>query len=157
MTEPGTERLQPNQLAALIGQEIGTSAWIAIDQTRINQFAHCTGDMQWIHVDEARCIAESPFGAPVAHGFLTLSLLAAASSEVLMSRLVLKQAVNYGVDKVRFLSPVRVGSRVRYVMKVAAVEDKGAGRTLLTLDFSAQIEGAEKPALVGTSMAMLMG
>ncbi|MBE7418873.1 MAG: MaoC family dehydratase [Ideonella sp.] len=151
-----TERMNPAELAAHLGEPIGTSSWITIDQQRIDEFAHCTGDHQWIHVDAARAAKESPFGTTVAHGFLTLALLAPASFEILMSRLVLKQALNYGLEKARFLSPVRAGKRVRLHLLVGGVEDKGGGRVLLTLEVSVEIEGEDKPALIATSLAMLM-
>ncbi len=148
--------LTPGDLSALIGQEIGVSSWYAIDQMRIDEFAHCTEDRQWIHVDQQRAAAESPFGGTIAHGFLTLSLVAPATFEVLISRMALKQAVNYGLEKVRFLAPVRAGKRVRNHIKIAAVEDKGKGRFLVTTEHTIEIEGEEKPALVAYSQAMLM-
>jgi acyl dehydratase len=102
-----SSRTTPAQLGALLGQEIGASSWITIDQQRIVEFAHCTGDHQWIHVDVERARRESPFGGTVAHGFLTLSLLASTGFEVLLQRVEVKQAVNFGLEKVRFLAPVR--------------------------------------------------
>ena len=151
-----SSRTTPAKLDALLGQEIGVSSWITIDQQRIVEFAHCTGDHQWIHVDVERARRESPFGGTVAHGFLTLSLLAATALEVLLQRVEVKQAVNYGLEKVRFLAPVRAGKRVRNHVKVAGVEDKGNGRVLLTTENTFEIEGEDKPALVALSLAMLM-
>jgi acyl dehydratase len=144
------------QLDALLGQEIGVSSWITIDQQRIAEFAHCTEDHQWIHVDVERARRESPFGGTVAHGFLTLSLLASTGFEVLLQRVAVKQAVNYGLEKVRFLAPVRAGKRVRNHVKVTGVEDKGNGRVLLTTENTFEIEGEDKPALVALFLAMLM-
>jgi acyl dehydratase len=144
------------QLDALLGQEIGVSSWITIDQQRIVEFAHCTEDHQWIHVDVERARRESPFGDTVAHGFLTLSLLASTGLEVLLQRVEVKQAVNYGLEKVRFLAPVRAGKRVRNHVKVAGVEDKGNGRVLLTTENTFEIEGEDKLALVALFLAMVI-
>jgi acyl dehydratase len=148
--------MTPAQLDALLGQEIGVSSWITIDQQRIAEFAHCTGDHQWIHVDVERARRESPFGGTVAHGFLTLSLLASTGFEVLLQRVEVKQALNYGLEKVRFLAPVRAGKRVRNHVKVTGVEDKGNGRVLLTTENTFEIEGEDKPALVALFLAMVM-
>jgi acyl dehydratase len=149
-------RLSPADLGSQIGQPIGTSSWISVDQQRIDQFAHCTADHQWIHVDVERAARESPFGGTVAHGFLTLSLLAPTCFEIVLSRVEVKSALNYGLEKVRFLAPLRAGKRVRNHVKVAAVEDKGGGRTLLTTENTIEIEGEPKPALVALSQAMLI-
>jgi acyl dehydratase len=153
MTPP---RIAPAALADYVGQEIGVSRWITLDQPRIDEFAHCTEDDQWIHVGVERAARESPFGGTVAHGFLTLALLAPAGFDVLLPRVEVKQALNYGLEKVRFLAPVRAGKRVRNHVKVAAVEDKGNGRVLLTTENTFEIEGEDKPALVALSMVMLM-
>lgn len=152
-----TEKMAPGDLARRVGEEIGVSSWIALDQQRIDEFAHCTGDKQWIHVDAERAARDSPFGGTVAHGFLTLALLAPTGFEVLIARLALKQAVNYGLEKVRFIAPVRAGKRVRNRIKIAAIEDKGGGRWLVTTENTVEIEGEDKPALVAQSQAMLMG
>ena len=152
MTSPS---LTPAALGAHVGEEIGVSSWIQVDQQRIDEFAHCTGDHQWIHVDAERAARESPFGGTVAHGFLTLSLLAPTGFEVLLARIQVRQAVNYGVEKVRFLAPLRAGKRVRNHVKVAAVEDKGGGRVLLTTENSVEIEGEAKPALIAFALVML--
>ena len=149
-------RISPAELVQHVGAEIGVSAWITIDQQRINEFAHCTEDHQWIHVDAERAARESPFGGTIAHGFLTLALVAPTVFEVLLNRLEAKQAVNYGLEKVRFLAPVRAGKRVRNHVKVAAVEDKGNGRVLLTTENTFEVEGEQKPALTALSLAMLM-
>src|SRR5438552_17682411 len=108
-----SSRMSPAELGTHVGEAIGTSSSIIVDQQRIVEFAHCTADHQWIHVDVERARRESPFGGTVAHGFLTLSLLAATALEVLLQRVEVKQAVNYGLEKVRFLAPVRAGKRVR--------------------------------------------
>ncbi|MBE7417562.1 MAG: MaoC family dehydratase [Ideonella sp.] len=151
-----TKRLKPAELAAHVGEEIGISSWITVDQPRIDEFAHCTEDHQWIHVDTERAAKESPFKGTIAHGFLTLALLAPTSFDILLERLEIKQAMNYGLDKVRFLAPVRAGKRVRNHVKVAAVDDKGGGRVLLTTENTFEIEGEDKPALIAMALVMLM-
>jgi len=143
-------------LGAHLGQEIGVSSWITVDQQRIDEFAHCTGDHQWIHVDVERSAKDSPFGTTVAHGFLTLSLLAPTSFETMISRLDVKQVINYGLEKVRFLAPLRAGKRVRNRIKIAALEDKGGGRTLLTTENTIEIESEDKPAAIAFAQVMLM-
>ena len=149
-------RITPAELGQHVGDEIGASSWITVDQQRINEFAHCTGDHQWIHVDVERAAKETPLGSTLAHGFLTLALLAPTAFEILLNGVEAKQAVNYGLDKVRFLAPVRAGRRVRNHVKVAAVEDKGKGRVLLTTENTFEIEGEDKPALIALSLTMLM-
>lgn len=150
--------LAPDELAGHIGQTLGTSSWITVDQDRINQFADCTNDQQWIHVDIERARRERPDIGTVAHGYLTLALLAPTSFEVLMSRISpLKEAINYGLDKVRFPSFVRAGSRVRNHIRLLSVEDKGKGRYLLTTENSLEIEGEAKPGLVATALVVLAG
>ena len=132
-------------LAALEGQEIGTSDWVAIDQSRIDLFAQATGDAQWIHVDPQRAAA-GPFGATVAHGFLTLSLLSelsAAAFEIVDVRM----GLNYGLDRVRFPSPVPVGSRLRAVCVLDRLEPI-AGGAQLTMTVTIEREGGAKPACV---------
>jgi acyl dehydratase len=129
-----------------IGQEIGISDWLVIDQARVNGFADVTGDQQWIHVDVERAGRESPFGGPIAHGYLTLSLLAKFAGECIAVDGI-KLAVNYGLNRVRFASPVKVGSRVRARFTLGAVEDFAGGAQMLwqaTID----IEGNDKPACI---------
>ena len=144
-------------LDAFVGQELGVSNWLVVDQERINQFAQCTGDHQWIHVDVERAKKHSPFGGPVAHGFLTLSLLASLGMEV---GIVPKDAVasfNYGLNKVRFIAPVKAGARVRLRVALAEVTDQGSGRKLVKLNNTMEIEGEDKPALIAESLAVLVG
>jgi acyl dehydratase len=143
-------------LAQHIGEEIGISSWILLDQNRINEFAHCTGDHQWIHVDAERAAREGPFGGTIAHGFLTLSLLAPTGFEVLLARITPKSVVNYGLDKVRFVAPVRSGRRVRNRIRISSVEEKGAGRFLVTTENTMEIEGETRPALTASALAMFM-
>src|SRR4029077_18352914 len=123
-------------LARHVGEEMGASSWVTLDQERIQEFAHCTGDHQWIHVDPERATRESPFGGTIAHGFLTLSLIAPTGFELLVARVQLKSVVNYGLEKVRFVTPVRSGKRVRNCIKMAAVEHKGSNRYLVTTENS---------------------
>jgi acyl dehydratase len=151
-----TELMPVADLAKHVGEEIGASSWTLLDQTRINEFAHCTGDHQWIHVDVERAARESPYGGTIAHGFLTLSLLAPTGFEVLLARIAPKSIVNYGLERVRFLAPVRSGKRVRNRIKIAAVEQKGSGRYLVTTENTVEIEGEIRPALIANSLAVFM-
>jgi acyl dehydratase len=152
---PGN-RMPLADLAKFVGEEIGVSSWILLDQARIDEFAHCTGDHQWIHVDAERAAREGPFGGTIAHGFLTLSLLAPTGFEVLLARITPKSVVNYGLEKVRFVAPVRSGKRVRNRIRIASVEDKGGGRYLVTTENTIEIEGENKPALTASALAMFM-
>jgi len=144
-----------DNLQACVGRELGVSDWLTIDQSRIDQFAECTGDHQWIHVDVERARRESPFGGPVAHGYLTLSLLAPTALEVFIRPAGITQAFNYGLDRVRFNSPVRVGARVRNRIKLLSAEEKGGSRVLLSTDNTIEIEGEDKPALTAVALAMI--
>jgi acyl dehydratase len=144
------------ELAQHIGEEIGVSSWILLDQNRINEFAHCTGDHQWIHVDAERAAREGPFGGTIAHGFLTLSLLAPTGFEVLVARIGPKSVVNYGLEKVRFVAPVRSGKRVRNRIRIASFEEKGARRFLVTTENTMEIEGETRPALTASALAMFL-
>jgi acyl dehydratase len=150
------ERLKPADLGAHVGEVFGVSSWIVVDQHRINEFARCTDDRQWIHMDVERATKEGPFGGTIAHGFLTLALLAPTIFEVMLSRVEAKQAINYGLESVRLLAPVRAGRRVRNRLKIASMEEKGARRTLLTTENTLEIEGEGKPALIALAQVMLM-
>ena len=143
-------------LAEFTGREIGTSGWHVVDQRRIDEFADCTGDRQWIHVDVERARRESPYGGTIAHGYLTLSLAASLSIEAGVIPPDAAAALNYGLDKVRFVAPVKAGSRVRNRVVLLAAEPKGPGRVLLTLQNTIEIEGEAKPALLAESLALLM-
>ena len=151
-----TSSLNLEDLVRFVGQEIGASKWVTLDQETIDQFAKCTGDHQWIHVDVERAKRESSFGSTVAHGYLTLSLIANATFELLVEPAHVKQAFNYGLDRVRFLAPVKAGARVRDRIKVVSVEDKGGGRFLVTTENRLEIEGESKPALTAVALAMLI-
>lgn len=139
-------------LEALVGKEVGVSGWVQIDQDEIQRFADVTGDHQWIHVDVERAKKESPFGAPIAHGFLVLSLGPALASGLFTVENV-KLAVNYGLDKVRFLTPVPSGSRIRLRVGVAEVRDAPMGK-LVAFDHTFELEGSEKPACVARALAL---
>ncbi|MFF9775713.1 MaoC family dehydratase [Streptomyces sp. NPDC013978] len=139
-----------DELKKLAGSDLGTSEWIEVTQERIDTFADATGDHQWIHVDPAKA-AEGPFGAPIAHGYLTLSLFIPLFTELLDVEGV-STKVNYGLNKVRFPSPVKVGSKIRLVGKLASVEDVPGG-VQITVDGTIEIEGAPKPAAVLQSLS----
>ena len=143
-------------MAGMAGKELGVSSWVTVDQAMINQFAECTGDKQWIHIDVERARRESPFRAPVAHGYLTLSLIAAMSYEVGALPEGTAAAFNYGLDKVRFIAPVRVGSKVRLRSTLMSFDDKGGGQYLMKANNVVEIDGEEKPALIAETLAMLV-
>lgn len=140
-----------------VGRELGVSDWVTVDQQRINEFAECTGDKQWIHVDVERAKRESPFGTTIAHGYLTLSLLPVMQMSVGTLPEGVTAALNYGADRVRFITPVKAGARIRDHITLVAVEDKGGGRLLVTSRHTVEIEGEEKPALVADTLALLLG
>jgi acyl dehydratase len=142
---------------SFVGHELGTSGWIIVDQTRIDQFATCTGDRQWIHVDAERAARESPFGGPIAHGYLSLSLVAAMLIEIGIIPPDAATGLNYGLDKVRFLAPVKEGARVRARANLISAQPQDGGRLLLKLDCKLEIEGEAKPALVAEMLCMLIG
>jgi acyl dehydratase len=137
-------------LAAATGEVLGTSEWLTVTQESVNQFADATGDHQWIHVDLEKA-AKGPFGGPIAHGYLTLSLL-----PQLMDGMYtvdgIKMAINYGLNKVRFPAPVPVGSRVRAQTSLVDVADLGDGATQATVSTTVEIEGSPKPACVAESI-----
>jgi acyl dehydratase len=143
-------------LGKFVGQELGVSDWILVDQARIDAFAQCTGDKQWIHVDVERAKRESPFGGTVAHGYLTLSLLASLAIEIGLIPKDASSGLNYGLDKVRFMAPVKAGSRVRSRVTLLSVEDKGNGRYMVKMANELQIDGESKPALLAETLALLV-
>ncbi|RZJ97180.1 MAG: MaoC family dehydratase [Brevundimonas sp.] len=146
-----------SDLQSLIGQEVGVSKWFEIDQARIDAFAETTEDRQFIHIDP-EAAAKTPFGGTIAHGFLTLSLASAMSYDAVKSLENVVMGVNYGFDKLRFLAPVRAGSKVRGRFKLLSAEDKGASgggaRWLLKHELTVEIEGGEKPALIAEWLSM---
>ena len=143
-----------DQLVGYIGKEVGLTDWFEVDQERINNFAEATGDFQYIHVDEERA-AETPFGATIAHGFLTLSLLSKLSS--MSGGIKLENSVmgiNYGLNKVRFLNPVKVNSKIRARFELISAEEKKPKHYLLKHNVIVEIEGEEKPALIAEWLGM---
>ncbi len=139
------------ELRQWIGREIAASDWLAVDQERIDRFADATGDHQWIHVDPTRAKAESPFGATIAHGYLTLSLLPHMMLETLEVQGG-RMSINYGLNRVRFAAPVRAGDRIRARFTLAALEDIPGG-IQLTWHALIEIEGQHKPACVAEMIA----
>ena len=145
--------VKSSELMGLVGQEVGVSDWIEIKQERINTFADVTEDHQFIHVDEAAA-KHTPFGTTIAHGFLTLSLLSKFAEQGSVALDGVKMGMNYGFDKVRFLSPVPVGSKVRGRFTIKDAVEKRPGQHLITYDVSVEIDGGEKPALICEWMGM---
>jgi len=138
------------------GRELGASDWVTVDQDRIDRFAACTGDRQWIHVDVERARRESPFGAPIAHGYLVLSLVAATVMELGVIPPDAATGLNYGLEKVRFIAPVRAGARVRNRVALVSAEPQNGERVLLKLQCTLEIESEAKPALVAEILCMLI-
>lgn len=142
-------------LGDFVGKELGVSDWVVVDQNMIDQFAEGTGDHQWIHVDADRCKRESPFGAPIAHGFLTLSMLAALQMKLGVIPGGASRAMNCGVDQAKFLSPVLAGERVRARVTLKSADAKGADRLLLVTGNVMEVEGKDRPALTADLVAMV--
>ena len=139
-----------------VGKELGVSDWIAVDQARIQAFANCTGDQQWIHTDVERCRSESPFGAPIAHGFLLLSLLARLLMDVGTVPPDASRVMNLGVKDARFRTPVRAGARVRARISLAAADKKSEGRLIATASAVLEVENEQDPALAAEVVLMLI-
>ena len=143
-----------DDIHARVGTEIGVSDWIMVDQARIDAFADTTEDRQFIHVDPAAA-AQTPFGGTIAHGFLSLSLLSRMAADVMQVPDTTKMAVNYGLDRVRFIAPLRAGSRVRGRFILDGVEDKAPGQLLLRHTVTVEIENHAKPALTAQWLGLL--
>lgn len=141
------------ELSQYVGKELGRSAWLKIDQQRINLFAEATGDFQFIHVDPEKA-AKTPFGSTIAHVFLTLSLIPKLIEDILILPEGLKMVVNYGLDSVRFIQPVKVDSQVRLKVDLAEVTEKRPGQWLLKAIATLEIEGEEKPAYIAESLSL---
>jgi acyl dehydratase len=139
-----------DELRTIAGKDLGASSWVDITQERVDTFADATGDHQWIHVDVERA-KTGPFGGPIAHGYLTLSLIIPMFVELLDVRDV-GMGVNYGLDKVRFPSPVLVGSRIRLHGRLGEVEDVAGDGVQVTFDFTVEVEGSAKPACVARAV-----
>ena len=142
------------KLVDYVGKEIGTTEWFEVAQERINQFADTTLDHQFIHVDPEK--ATPLFGSTIAHGFLSLSLIPHLTSQAVLAPENLKHVFNYGLDKVRFINPVNVGSKVSTLSKVVSVDDKGDGRYLMKTEITMEIDGVDKPAFVAESLSMFI-
>jgi len=140
-------RVTLDELPRLIGQEIGVTDWLLIDQSRINAFAEATGDHQWIHVDRQRAKTESKYGRTIAHGFLTLSLLSRLSNEAVEIRGDFGMRINYGLNRVRFPAPVPEGSRIRARLTLQELKEFDGGHQITWL-ITVDVEGSDKPALV---------
>jgi acyl dehydratase len=143
-----------DQIRGRIGEEVGVSDWLTIDQARIDAFAEATEDRQFIHTDPAAA-AHTMFGGTIAHGFLTLSLLSRMGAEAMLLPENTKMAVNYGFDRIRFLAPVRSGSRVRGRFTLDSVEEKAPGQILIRHVVTVEIEGEDKPALTALWLGLM--
>lgn len=143
-----------DEIRARVGEEVGVSGWLEVDQDRIDAFADATEDRQFIHVDP-KAAAQSPFGGTIAHGFLSLSLLSRMAAEATLLPEGLRMAVNYGFDRVRFLAPVRSGKRVRGRFTLDSVEEKAPGQYLMRHKVTVEIEGEDKPALTAEWLGLM--
>jgi acyl dehydratase len=143
-----------DDIRSRIGTEVGVSGWLAIDQTRIDAFADATEDRQFIHVDP-EAAARTPFGGTVAHGFLSLSMLSRMAAEAMLIPDNVKMAVNYGLDRVRFIAPVRSGTRIRGRFTLDSIEEKAPGQLLMRHSVTVEIEGVDKPALTAQWLGLL--
>jgi acyl dehydratase len=141
------------ELKDYVGKELGRSDWLTIDQERINLFAEATGDYQFIHVDPVKA-AQTPFGSTIAHGFLSLSLIPKLMEDILVLPQGLKMVVNYGLDSVRFIQPVKVNSKVRLKVDLAEVTEKKPGQWLLKATATLEIEGSDKPAYIAEPLSL---
>lgn len=138
------------------GDSLGVSDWIILDQNKIDQFANATGDHQWIHTDAQRCKAQSPFGSTIAHGLLSTALMPSVFYQMISLDAETQTLLNYGVDSLRFLEPVKVGKRIRYKVSLASTQQKRSG-TLFRFDCEVEIEDTSKPAMVGCFLMLLVG
>jgi len=150
-----TKTIKAEDLPSLVGTELAPSPWIEITQERVNQFAEATNDHQFIHVDPEKA-AQTPFGGPIAHGFLSLSLLSYLNEQSAIVPENVVMGINYGSDKVRYLMPVRVGKRIRSRQTVLEVTEKKPGQWLIKNDVTVEIEGEETPALVAEILSMMI-
>ena len=151
-----TTVIPKDRLIEFAGKELGVTDWLEIDQARIDLFAEATGDNQFIHVDPVRAKAETPFGGTIAHGFLTLSLVPSMLTPIRLQPQGLKMALNYGLDRVRFMEPVRTGSRIRARAKVTEVTERNQKQGLIKSEITVEIEGNPKPALVAEALGLYL-
>lgn len=142
-------------IRAKVGEEVGVSSWLIVDQARIDAFADATEDRQFIHVDP-QAAAATPFGGTIAHGFLTLSLLSRMAAEAMLLPDNLRMAVNYGLEQVRFLAPVRSGKRVRGRFTLDSMDEKGPGKVLMRHRVTVEIESEDKPALTALWLGLMI-
>jgi acyl dehydratase len=149
------ETIKAEDLPGLVGKDLEPSSWMEITQERVNQFADATNDHQFIHIDPEKA-AHTPFGGPIAHGFLSLSLLSFLNEQNSVVPENLAMGINYGSDKVRYLMPVRIGKRIRSHQKILEVAEKNPGQWLLKSAVTVEIEGEETPALVAEILTMLV-
>ena len=147
---------KPADMKAHIGEKVGTSEWVLVDQAMIDKFAEATGDHQWIHVDVERAKKDMPGGKTIAHGFLTLSLIPMLNHQISHINNV-RNGINYGCNKVRFTSPVPAGSRVRARTKLIAADPMKGGGVRLTNEMTIEIEGQDRPACVAETMSIVYG
>ncbi|UCH24749.1 MAG: MaoC family dehydratase [Trueperaceae bacterium] len=140
---------------SLVGKDLGVSSWLTVGRETIQAFADCTGDHQWIHIDEARA-KEGPFGTTIAHGYLTLSLLPRSQRELAFIPADVSSTINYGLDKVRFLQPVPSGARIRNHVRLLAATPKGEGRLLIKILNTVELEGSNTPAMVAETLTLLI-
>ena len=145
--------VEPSEAMAMVGTKLPPGEWVTVDQDRINVFADCTEDHQFIHIDEAAA-AQTPFGGTIAHGFLPLSLLTKMSEGSGIALKGIVMGLNYGCDKVRFLNPVRAGKRVRAHSEIMSVDQKDANRFLIKSAVTVEIEGEETPAVYAEWLSM---
>jgi acyl dehydratase len=143
-----------DEIRGRVGAEVGVSDWLTVDQNRIDAFAEATEDRQFIHVDPDAA-ARTPFGGTVAHGFLSLSLLSRMAAETMLVPEGVRMAVNYGLDRVRFLTPVRAGKRVRGRFRLDSLEEKAPGQILMRHTVTVEIEGEDKPALTAEWLGLM--
>ncbi len=144
---PAREITSLEELRSLVGQEVAAGDWFEVTQDRINQFADATGDHQWIHIDVERARTDSPFGTTIAHGFLTLSLLSLLVSRTVQVKIPIKMGINYGLNKVRFISPVPVGAKIRSRVTLQSLEEIPGGQQLVW-NVTIEREGGDKPCCV---------
>ncbi len=142
-------------VANFVGQEIGVSDWVTVDQAMIDAFAELTGDRQWIHIDAERAAREAPTGSTIAHGLLTLSLLPGMRDQIGVIPPGTGRSINYGYDKIRFLTPVTPGSRIRTRIGLSSVTPRGDGLLIDTRN-TVEIEGEQKPALIADALTLLL-
>jgi len=143
-----------DEIRSRIGDEIGVSSWLTVDQPRIDAFAEATEDRQFIHTDRAAA-ALTPFGGTIAHGFLSLSLLSRMGAEAMLIPQGIKMALNYGFDRVRFLAPVKSGARIRGRFVLDSIEEKAPGQWLMRHQVTVEIEAEDKPALMAVWLGLI--